>query len=112
MSFLQPVQCSRAWYDFVSEKALKDEEVLRLAGDYIDAMNKLNTKLAALANDHPTLQSFSVQSPGAEAGNAPVAPDFVQSVQEFHAFHGVSYSEEEIIADARRHGLATVAVSE
>jgi uncharacterized protein YycO len=108
MSFLQPVQCSRTWYDFVAQTAIKDEEVQRLAQDYIAAMNKLNARLVELSNGHPTLKSLSL---GSSSGNGGVASDFVESVQQFHEFHGASYSEAEIIADAQRHGVVTISVN-
>jgi len=104
MSFLQPVQCSNAWYEFVSQSAIKDPQVLSLAKEYIAAMNKLNARLVELAKANPALNSLSI-SPAANSQDA------VQSVQQFHASHGVSYTAEELIADAKQNGITTVSMS-
>ncbi|MFZ5747366.1 MAG: hypothetical protein ACOY45_06875 [Pseudomonadota bacterium] len=109
MAFINPVQCSRAWYDFVKEHAIADAEVQKLAADYVEAMNKLNARLTALADAAPELKSFALNDPAEDKGN--VDKEFIEAVQEFHAFHGVDYTAEEIAADAAKHGLATVTVS-
>lgn len=101
MGFIHPLQQSREWYKFVSEHAVKDPEVLQLAGAYIDAMNKLNRRLVELS------QKQGVAT--VKLSNAPSASDgFIKMAKEYHEYHGVKLSEQELLDDARKHGLTPI----
>lgn len=102
MTFLHPLQQSREWYKFVSERAVKDPEVLKLVAVYIDAMNNLNRRLVELASSEPTLKTAKV----AKAASA--SDGFIQMAKEYNEFHGVKMTEQELIDDARKHGLVPI----
>ncbi|WP_437568347.1 hypothetical protein [Sorangium sp. So ce542] len=102
----------------MSERAVKDAEVLRLAAVYIEAMNNLNQRLAELASADPTLSLNVRHAPGgarnaaaAPAGASPSANHaFIKLAKEYHDFHGVQMTDEELLLDARKHGLASIEV--
>ncbi|WP_236644174.1 hypothetical protein [Sorangium cellulosum] len=115
MTIVHPLQRSREWYKFVSERAVKDAEVLRLAAVYIEAMNNLNQRLAELASADPTLspnvRHASSGARNAAAGASPSANHaFIKLAKEYHDFHGVQMTDEELLLDARKHGLASIEV--
>ncbi|WP_437333298.1 hypothetical protein [Sorangium sp. So ce394] len=102
----------------MSERAVKDAEVLKLAAAYIEAMNNLNRRLVELASADPTLSpnvrhapSGAKNAAGAAAGASPSANHaFIKLAKEYHDFHGVQMTDEELLLDARKHGLASIEV--
>jgi len=102
MTFLHPLQQSREWYKFVSERAVKDPEVLKLVAVYIDSMNNLNRRLVELSSAEPTLGAMKLSK------TASASDGFIQMAKEYNEFHGVKMTEQELLNDARKHGLAPV----
>jgi hypothetical protein len=107
MMLIQPVQCSPEWYNFVAKTAIKDQQVLTLAQDYIAAMNKLNERLVQLASAEPQFKSIQFHAAGS---NAALPPNLLNSVKVFHQSHGVTLTDNDIKDDIAKNSIGVVSV--